>query len=114
MLGVALAGGDPIAYGFPLYSPTFVDQIPADFAAFRYRVSQVYLWQDLQDWLPTATDGEDPIVTWLRDFDFQRYLDEQPQRGGPSRARRVALGARFGGLYGLARTASVLRRRLSR
>ena len=113
MLGVALAGGDPVALGFPLYGPELLAQIPRDFAAQRYRLSQIYLWQDLQRSLPPASVGEDPIWTWLRDFDFDRYRDELPARRGPSRSRRVALGARFGRLYGVARGASQWRRRLS-
>jgi len=113
-LGLVLLGADPHAYGFPTYRPDLLDEVPRIFDRFDYNFGegQVYLWSDLKNHVTPSDEARHPFWAWIRGFDFQRYMDEQPPRGGPSRQRRVALGARVPRLYGLARAATVLRRRL--
>ena len=114
-LGVFLVGGDPVEYGFPGFRQSLLDEVPGMFERFKYRFGegQVYLWTDLKNHVPPEAEDAHPIWAWIRNFDFQRYMDEQPERRGPSREQRVALGGRFGRLYGLARAATKVRRRLS-
>ena len=107
-LGVVLAGGDPKEYGFPEFTPVLLDEVPKKFEQYKYRFGegQVYLWADLQNHVTPEVVSVHPFWKWLRDIDFQQYMDQQPERGGPSRQRRVALGARFGPIYAVARAAT--------
>ena len=112
-LGVYLVGGDPTDYGFPDFRPSILDAVPGMFSSFKFRFGegQVYLWTDLKNHITPEAEASHPTWAWMRGFDFQRYMDVQPERRGPTRSQRVALGARFSTAYGLARAATRLRRR---
>ena len=114
-LGVVLVSGNPREYGFPGFDESLLDDLPKRFERFKYRFGegQVYLWTDLKNHVTPEAESAHPFWNWIRGFDFQRYMEEHPERRGPSRAQRVGLGARFGRLYGLVRAASKVRRRLS-
>jgi hypothetical protein len=114
MVGLLLAGGDPVTFGFPDYRPAILDRVPTLFPSrrFRFMEEEVFMWQDLQAHVRRRDDLHGPFWSWLREFDFERYRLSQPV-GWLTWARINPWVARTPRLVAAARGARRLARRMT-
>jgi hypothetical protein len=113
MVGLLIAGADPVNFGFPHYNPSQLDAIPSLFAASRMKLEgRGFMWTDLQQHASAAQTVDGPFWSWLDEFDFYSY--RMRQRSALISWERInPLIARVPRVVGAARTVRRLIRRFA-